>query len=143
MRCARIEFHSPLAEPIRHFVMHKRALNRRFDTEERALCLLDRYLVVQGINDLASVTPVVIDAWHGARDRAHAVTITSSEWRDDSSTGWSIRKCLIIRRCGSGHVVRRHDESRTCSICRTPVDSSMSPPRLRTTIRRGSAGRPT
>jgi hypothetical protein len=28
---------SPLAEPIRHFVAHKRALNRRFDTEERAL----------------------------------------------------------------------------------------------------------
>jgi hypothetical protein len=42
MRFVRIEFRSPLAEPIRRFVMHKRALNRRFDTEERALCLLDR-----------------------------------------------------------------------------------------------------
>jgi hypothetical protein len=39
MRCIHIEFHSPLAEPIRSFVAHKRALNRRFYTEERALCL--------------------------------------------------------------------------------------------------------
>ena len=70
MRCARIEFHSPLAEPIRRFVAHKRALNRRFDTEERALCLLDRYLVVQSVNDLASVTPAVIDAFLAWRPRS-------------------------------------------------------------------------
>lgn len=70
MRCARINFHSPLAEPIRRFIAHKRALNRRFDTEERALCLVDRYLVMQGINDIASVTPAVIDAFLAGRPRA-------------------------------------------------------------------------
>lgn len=70
MRCARIEFHSPLAAPIRRFVAHKRALNCRFDTEERALCLLDRYLVVQSIHDLASVTPAVIDAFLTSRPRS-------------------------------------------------------------------------
>jgi site-specific recombinase XerD len=70
MRCTRIEFHSPLAEPIRRFVAHKRALNRRFDTEERALCLFDRYLVEHGLADLASVTPAVIDAFLASRPRS-------------------------------------------------------------------------
>jgi site-specific recombinase XerD len=70
MRCKNVEFHSPLAEPIRRFVVHKRALNRRFDTEERALRLFDRYLVLQGINDLASVTSAVIDAFLAWRPRS-------------------------------------------------------------------------
>ena len=39
MRPVNINLGSPLAEPIRRFVAHKRALNRRFDTEERALRL--------------------------------------------------------------------------------------------------------
>jgi site-specific recombinase XerD len=60
---------SPLAEPIRHFVAHKRALNRRFDTEERALRLLDRYLVGHGVADLAGVTPAVLDAFLASRPR--------------------------------------------------------------------------
>ncbi len=70
MRCKHIAFHSELAEPIRHFVAHKRALNRRFDTEERALCLFDRYLVLQDVNDLASVTPAIIDAFLEWRPRS-------------------------------------------------------------------------
>ena len=70
MRCARIEFHSPFAEPIRRFVAHKRALSRRFDTEERALCLLDRYLLEQRVADLSSVTPAVIEAFMASRPRS-------------------------------------------------------------------------
>jgi site-specific recombinase XerD len=70
MRPAPVDLHSPLAEPIRRFVAHKRALNRRFDTEERALCLLDRYLVQQGIADRASVTSGVIDAFLASRPRS-------------------------------------------------------------------------
>jgi site-specific recombinase XerD len=70
MRSKHIEFHSPLAELIRRFVAHKRALNRRFDTEERALCLFDRYLVLQGINDLASITQAVINGFLEWRPRS-------------------------------------------------------------------------
>jgi site-specific recombinase XerD len=70
MRCKHIEFRSPLAEPIRRFVAHKRALNRRFDTEERALCLFDRYLVLHDLNDLASVTAAVIDRFLEWRPRS-------------------------------------------------------------------------
>lgn len=70
MKRALIEFRSPLADPIRRFVAHKRALNRRFDTEERALCLLDRYLFMQGVDNLAGVTPAVIDAFLAWRPRS-------------------------------------------------------------------------
>ena len=70
MRRARINLDSPLAEAIRRFIAHKRALNRRFDTEERALRLVDRYLVKHGITDIASVTPAVIDAFLAGRPRS-------------------------------------------------------------------------
>ena len=48
------ELASPLADPIRRFIECKRALNRRFHTEQRALHLFDGYLVERGVADLAS-----------------------------------------------------------------------------------------
>jgi site-specific recombinase XerD len=60
---------SPLAEPIRRFIAHKRALNRRFDCEEKALHLFDRYLVERGMADMASVTPGVVEAFLASRPR--------------------------------------------------------------------------
>lgn len=60
---------SPLAGPIGCFVAYKRALNRRFETEESVLHCLDRYLVAQGTPNLASVTPVVIEAFVASRPR--------------------------------------------------------------------------
>ena len=69
MRFLNTALNSPLAEPIQRFVAHKRALNRRFDTEERALRLLDRYLVEHGIVDLAGVTPAVLGAFLASRPR--------------------------------------------------------------------------
>jgi site-specific recombinase XerD len=70
MRREPIELRGPLAEPIRCFVAHKRALNRRFDTEERALCLLDRYLVQQGVMVHKDVTSAVIHAFLTSRPRS-------------------------------------------------------------------------
>jgi site-specific recombinase XerD len=69
MRPAYTELGSPLAEPIRRFVAHKRALSRRFDCEEKALHLFDRYLVERGIVDVASVTPAVVEAFLASRPR--------------------------------------------------------------------------
>src|SRR5580704_3073938 len=65
----RIELASPLAEPIRLFLAAKRALNRRFDTEERTLRLLDRCLVERGVVQLANVTSAVIEAFLTSRPR--------------------------------------------------------------------------
>jgi len=69
MRAACTELGSPLAEPIRCFLATKRALNRRFDTEEKALHLLDRHLSERGVVHLEDVTPAVVDAFLTSRPR--------------------------------------------------------------------------
>jgi hypothetical protein len=56
---------SPLAEPIRQFLAHKRALARRYLVEEKALRLLDRYLVETGVQSLR-------ESWPRRGDRAGA-----------------------------------------------------------------------
>jgi site-specific recombinase XerD len=69
MRRKYTELASPLAEPIRRFIAHKRALNRRFDSEKRALQLFDHYLTEHGVGDVASVTPAVLEAFLTSRPR--------------------------------------------------------------------------
>ena len=63
---------SPLAEPIRQFLAYKRALARRFLVEEKALRLLDRYLVGVGVRSLDQVGPEVLDAFLASRPRTTA-----------------------------------------------------------------------
>lgn len=60
---------SPLADPIRQFLAHKRALARRFQVEEKALRLLDRYLVACGVPTVAQISPEVLDAFLASRPR--------------------------------------------------------------------------
>jgi site-specific recombinase XerD len=69
MRRVYTELASPLAEPIRHFIAQKRALNRRFLCEEKALHLFDRYLAERCLADVASVTPAVVEAFLASRPR--------------------------------------------------------------------------
>ncbi len=60
---------SPLAVFINAFLSHHRALGKRFDTEEAALRLLDHYLVEQGIESLAAITPTLLEAFVRSRPR--------------------------------------------------------------------------
>jgi len=62
-------FQSLLAEDICAFIAHKRALNRRYRTEERALHLFDRYLVECEIHEACAITPKVIEAFLASRPR--------------------------------------------------------------------------
>lgn len=64
------DFRSPLAGGMEKFLAHKRALGRRFDTEEKALRLFDRYLAGQAVTDLDAVTPELLDAFLASRPRA-------------------------------------------------------------------------
>lgn len=64
------DLQSPLAAPIRDFLLHHRALGKRFDTEEAALRLLDRYLQDQGIESLEAMTPALLEAFLGSRPRS-------------------------------------------------------------------------
>jgi site-specific recombinase XerD len=62
-------FKSPLANTIELFLQHKRALRKKFHTEERALQLFDRYLVERGIASTEQVTAEVLDCFLASRTR--------------------------------------------------------------------------
>ncbi|WP_290649038.1 tyrosine-type recombinase/integrase [Aquisalimonas sp.] len=62
--------HSVLGEDIAAYVGYKRALGRKFDTEERALRLLDRFLVRESVTDAAALQPALIEAFLASRPRA-------------------------------------------------------------------------
>ena len=64
-----IDFTSPLADGIRAFIAYKRALNRRFDNEERTLRLLDRFLCSQKINDISEITAQTVELFLASRPR--------------------------------------------------------------------------
>jgi integrase len=60
---------SPIAPHIMAFVCHKRALNRRYDVEDKALRMLDADLNARGIKTLAEITPATLDAFFLSRPR--------------------------------------------------------------------------
>jgi len=60
---------SPVAPHIIAFVRHKRSLNRRYDVEDRALRLFDRYLNEAGVTTLSEITPATLDAFFLGRPR--------------------------------------------------------------------------
>jgi integrase len=63
---------SPLTGLIGQFLAHKRALARKFLVEEKALRLLDRYLVQAGVKVLDEVSPEVLDNFLASRPRRTA-----------------------------------------------------------------------
>jgi integrase len=62
-------FRSPLANEIRQFLDHKRALARKFVVEEKSLRLLDRYLVEHNVQTREQITPALLDAFLVSRPR--------------------------------------------------------------------------
>lgn len=69
MTAAWAGFHSPLASHIEAFLVFKRALGCLFRVEERALRLLDRFLVERQVASSSEVTPEVVDAFLRSRPR--------------------------------------------------------------------------
>jgi site-specific recombinase XerD len=66
---SKIGFRSFLTEQMQQFIAHKRALGRRYDVEEKAVWLLDRYLVEHGVKQLNELTPELINAFLASRPR--------------------------------------------------------------------------
>jgi site-specific recombinase XerD len=62
-------FRSTLADGIQRFVAHKRAVGRRFDTEERALRLFDRYITEHGVENPIEVTSNLVEEFLASRPR--------------------------------------------------------------------------
>ena len=63
------DMQSALAQPIANFLQYKQALNKKYQTETRALQLFDRYLFEQGITGWQAVTSSVIAAFMASRSR--------------------------------------------------------------------------
>ncbi len=62
-------FRSPLAAGIQQYVAFKRALGRRFATEERALRLLDRFLVEHRVQSTEEISPEIVATFLASRPR--------------------------------------------------------------------------
>ncbi|MBV8175744.1 MAG: tyrosine-type recombinase/integrase [Verrucomicrobia bacterium] len=62
-------FQSSVAGFFQDFLRYHRALGKRFDTEERALRLFDQYLLEQGVQQLADMTPALFQAFLNSRPR--------------------------------------------------------------------------
>lgn len=62
-------FTSIFADDIEAYLRHKRALQRKFQTEETVLRLLDRYLVAHQVNASTAITPALIEGFLGSRPR--------------------------------------------------------------------------
>ena len=59
-----------LAGPMHRYVAYKRALNRKYVTEEKALMLFDRHLEEQRIRSWQGIAPAVIDRFLQSRKRS-------------------------------------------------------------------------
>ena len=69
MKRQRQALRSAAAGAMRDFLNHHRALGKRFDTEEWALGLFDRYLLEQKIQVLAAITPLMVESFLSSRPR--------------------------------------------------------------------------
>ena len=72
MRSRWVGFEGPLANEIRQFIDAKRALGRRYATEERTLRLFDTFLVQQRVHRASGVTPEIVDLFLVSRPRRRA-----------------------------------------------------------------------
>jgi site-specific recombinase XerD len=67
------DFRSILAADIQAYLQHKRALGRKFDTQERELCLLDRFVAEHSaVANSQAIEPDFIEAFLASRPRTRA-----------------------------------------------------------------------
>jgi hypothetical protein len=91
-----IHFHSLLAEEITSYLRYKRALGRKFDTEEGTLRLFDRFLVEHAVADMAALQPALIEAFLASRPRRRTRRSSSNQPRSNDFWSWR-RSCLTTR----------------------------------------------
>jgi len=63
------DFHSILDEDMMSYIKYKRALGRKYLTEEKALGLFDRYLVEHSMNDISDIHSEFIETFLTSRPR--------------------------------------------------------------------------
>ena len=63
-------FCSGVKEPMLKYLEYHRALGKRFETEQKALCMFDHYLAEHAITSLAGITPELVTEFVCSRNRA-------------------------------------------------------------------------
>lgn len=71
------DFQSVVAPRIKEYIAYKRAMGRRFATEERTLRLIDRFLYEQRVARMEDISPELIEAFLASRRRVGARSYNS------------------------------------------------------------------
>ena len=90
-------YHSVLADPMTQFLVYKRALGRRFDTEERHLLLLDRFLVERQVASVEALTPELLEAFLLSRPRRAAKSYNQLLGAVRRLLDWMVVQGLLAR----------------------------------------------
>lgn len=138
-------WNSVLGKDIGRYVLHKRALGRKYITEAATPRLLDRFLCERHIEELSRVDTVLVEAFLGSRQREPArshnhlpgVIRCFFDWL------WSSRSASSTPPCGYAPVVPAHAPHRFCSTAPWRGVCSMPPGHFRTGPPPRTEGEPT
>jgi len=95
MKAKWVDFKSPLAEGIKAFITYKRSIGRRFNTEEKALRLLDRYFVEQCVININDITPELLNCFLLSRPRKRARSYNGLAGILNRLFNWLVRQEII------------------------------------------------
>jgi len=84
-----------MADNINTFLTYKRALARKFHTEDTALRLFDRYLFENGIAHLDDITPMLIEVFLASRPRKSPRSYNHLRGVIRCLFSWLVGQCII------------------------------------------------
>jgi integrase len=91
----KIDLQSPLADGIRAFLGHKRALGKRLEKAELIFRQLDQYLVEHAVLELRDITPAHLDGYVRSRPRHSARSYNELLSRLRGFFNWLVRHELL------------------------------------------------
>jgi site-specific recombinase XerD len=135
--------HSALAEPIRHFVNYKRALNRKYRSEAAALRLFDQYVGEHAATGWDSISSILIERFLQSRPRTRPRSYNHLLGVLRRFFDWAVVQGLVtaspIRSTPRRDIGQRipylfdlNDAKRLLEVVRTLPDRSRAPHRART-----------
>jgi integrase len=89
-------YQSGLGADLAAFVAHKRALARRYDTEERSLRLFDRYVALHGVTSPGEVTPQLVETFLASRPRARPRSYNHLRGVLERFFGWLVEQEVLL-----------------------------------------------
>jgi site-specific recombinase XerD len=88
-------FKSPLAEPINKYLEHKRALCKKFKTEEQTLRIFDAYLYKIALTNISQLTPELMEKYLSERPPSRPSTYNSHVGNLRRLFAWMVKHEII------------------------------------------------